>query len=60
MEFVQTSHFIQTEMHLKVMNSTKSVNHHVECDENFDEASTSDAIRIQSSSSTSSHNQSST
>ena len=54
MEFVKTSHFIQTEMHLKVMNSTKSVNHHVECDENFDEASTSDAIRIQSSSSTSS------
>ena len=53
MEFVKTSHFIQTEMHLKVMNSTKSVNHHVECDENFDEASTSDAIRSQSSSSTS-------
>lgn len=52
MEFVKTSHFIQTEMHLKVMNSTKSVSHHVECDENFDEASTSDAIRIQSSSST--------
>jgi hypothetical protein len=54
MEFVKTSHFIQTEMHLKVMNSTKSVNHHVECDENFDEASTSDAIRIQSSSTSSS------
>jgi hypothetical protein len=52
MEFVKTSHFIQTEMHLKVMNSTKSVNH--QCDENFDEASTSDAIRVQSSSTSSS------
>jgi hypothetical protein len=28
MEFVKTSQFIQTEMYLKVMNSTKSDNHH--------------------------------
>ena len=50
MEFVKTSQFIQTEMYLKAINSTKSDNHHDVCDENFDEAHASDGLRIQTSS----------